>query len=80
MQKENAFLWRTSLYLAASASAEFFADIGLAPLEAVKVRIQTKPGEFLFFILFKIYTWQMWVNEFHSKSLLIIIVLKHFWD
>lgn len=32
------------MYLAASASAEFFADIGLAPLEAVKVRIQTKPG------------------------------------
>jgi solute carrier family 25 phosphate transporter 3 len=30
--------------LAASASAEFFADIGLAPLEAVKVRSQTKPG------------------------------------
>jgi solute carrier family 25 phosphate transporter 3 len=32
------------LYLAASASAEFFADIGLAPFEAVKVRIQTNPG------------------------------------
>ena len=42
--EENAYLWRTSVYLAASASAEFFADIGLAPLEAVKVRIQTKPG------------------------------------
>jgi solute carrier family 25 (mitochondrial phosphate transporter), member 3 len=42
--EENAYLWRTSLYLAASASAEFFADIGLAPFEAVKVRIQTKPG------------------------------------
>ena len=42
--EENAYLWRTSLYLASSASAEFFADIGLAPLEAVKVRIQTKPG------------------------------------
>jgi len=42
--EENAFLYRTSLYLAASASAEFFADIGLAPFEAVKVRIQTKPG------------------------------------
>jgi len=41
---ENAFLWRTSLYLAASASAEFFADIALAPMEAVKVRIQTQPG------------------------------------
>jgi solute carrier family 25 phosphate transporter 3 len=42
--EENAYLWRTSVYLAASASAEFFADIGLAPFEAVKVRIQTKPG------------------------------------
>merc|ERR1712038_502359 len=29
---------------AASASAEFFADIALAPMEAVKVRIQTSPG------------------------------------
>lgn len=44
MGEENAFLYRTSLYLAASASAEFFADIGLAPFEAVKVRMQTKPG------------------------------------
>ncbi len=56
MQKENAFLWRTSLYLAASASAEFFADIGLAPLEAVKVRIQTKPGEILFINSFEVQT------------------------
>lgn len=42
--EENAFLWRTSVYLAASASAEFFADILLAPMEAAKVRIQTQPG------------------------------------
>jgi len=38
MGEENAFLYRTSLYLAASASAEFFADIALAPMEAVKVK------------------------------------------
>ena len=44
MGEENCFLYRTSLYLAASASAEFFADIALAPMEAVKVRIQTSPG------------------------------------
>jgi solute carrier family 25 phosphate transporter 3 len=44
MGEENAYLYRTSLYLVASASAEFFADIGLAPFEAVKVRMQTKPG------------------------------------
>lgn len=42
--EENTYLWRTSLYLAASASAEFFADIALSPMEAVKVRIQTQPG------------------------------------
>lgn len=42
--EENTFLWRTSLYLAASASAEFFADILLCPMEAAKVKIQTTPG------------------------------------
>lgn len=42
--EENTYLYRTSLYLVASASAEFFADIALAPMEAVKVRIQTSPG------------------------------------
>lgn len=41
---EKTYLWRTSLYLAASASAEFFADIALSPMEASKVRIQTMPG------------------------------------
>ncbi|GIY79403.1 phosphate carrier protein, mitochondrial [Caerostris extrusa] len=42
--EELSYTWRTSLYLAASASAEFFADIALCPLEAAKVRIQTQPG------------------------------------
>lgn len=42
--EENSYLWRTSLYLAASASAEFFADILLSPMEACKVKIQTTPG------------------------------------
>merc|ERR1711881_539509 len=32
-----------TLYLAASASAEFFADIALSPMESCKVRIQTSP-------------------------------------
>merc|ERR1712039_140163 len=44
MSEEQAYLNRTSLYLAASASAEFFADMFLAPFEAMKVRIQTMPG------------------------------------
>ncbi|CAI4232005.1 unnamed protein product [Auanema sp. JU1783] len=41
---ENAYLYRTALYLTASASAEFFADILLAPMEATKVRVQTAVG------------------------------------
>merc|ERR1712189_36625 len=41
--EENAFVYRTALYLAASASAEFFADIALSPMECVKVRMQTSP-------------------------------------
>lgn len=38
---EAANKYKTSLYLAASASAEFFADIALCPMEAIKVRMQT---------------------------------------
>jgi len=38
---ENAYKYKTALYLAASASAEFIADIALCPFEAVKVRMQT---------------------------------------
>jgi solute carrier family 25 (mitochondrial phosphate transporter), member 3 len=39
--EQNAYKYKTSLYLGASASAEFFADIALCPFEAVKVRMQT---------------------------------------
>ncbi|KAH3902771.1 probable Mitochondrial phosphate carrier protein 2 [Saccharomycodes ludwigii] len=39
--EDLAFKYRTSLYLAASASAEFLADILLCPFEAVKVKQQT---------------------------------------
>ena len=42
--QEYSYLYRTSLYLAASASAEFFADIALCPMESVKVRVQTGVG------------------------------------
>lgn len=42
--EELSYTYRTGLYLAASASAEFFADIALCPFEAAKVRIQTQPG------------------------------------
>jgi solute carrier family 25 phosphate transporter 3 len=38
---ENAHKYRDLVWMAGSASAEFFADIGLAPFEAAKVRIQT---------------------------------------
>lgn len=42
--EESAYIYRTGLYLAASASAEFFADMALSPFEAAKVKIQTTPG------------------------------------
>lgn len=38
---EVAHNYRTTLYLAASASAEFLADIALCPFEAIKVKTQT---------------------------------------
>jgi len=41
--KEAAEKYRPLVWAAASASAEFFADIALCPFEAVKVRIQTNP-------------------------------------
>ena len=44
MGEENAYTYRLWLYLGASASAEFFADMFLSPFEAMKVRIQTMPG------------------------------------
>ncbi|KAK6619904.1 hypothetical protein RUM43_012033 [Polyplax serrata] len=42
--EENAYVYRTWLYLAASASAEFIADIALSPWESAKVKIQTTAG------------------------------------
>jgi len=42
--KEAAEKYRGLVWAAASASAEFFADIALCPFEAVKVRIQTQPS------------------------------------
>lgn len=39
--EENYHKYKTLIYLAGSASAEFIADIGLCPFEAVKVRMQT---------------------------------------
>jgi len=41
---EAAAKYQTVIFLAGSASAEFFADIGLCPFEAVKVKVQTVPG------------------------------------
>ncbi|KAK1783694.1 mitochondrial carrier domain-containing protein [Copromyces sp. CBS 386.78] len=37
---EIAHKYKTGLYLSASASAEFLADLALCPLEAIKVRMQ----------------------------------------
>ncbi|GAB1310850.1 Cu/Pi carrier [Madurella fahalii] len=44
---EAAYKYKTGVYLAASASAEFLADIALCPFEAVKVRMQgTIPAQY----------------------------------
>jgi len=42
--EEKAEQYQTFVFLAGSASAEFFADIMLCPFEAVKVKVQTVPG------------------------------------
>lgn len=41
---EYAAKYKTLIYLAGSASAEFIAGFALCPMEAVKVRVQTQPG------------------------------------
>jgi len=41
--EENAVKYRGLIYLAASASSEFFADIALCPWEMTKVKVQTSP-------------------------------------
>ncbi|KAK0409272.1 hypothetical protein QR680_004448 [Steinernema hermaphroditum] len=41
---ENAYTYRTLLYLASASSAEAVADVFLAPFIATKVRMQTTPG------------------------------------
>jgi len=41
--EENAYKYKGAIWLAGSASAEFFADIALCPMEMVKVKIQTSP-------------------------------------
>ncbi|CEM39465.1 unnamed protein product [Vitrella brassicaformis CCMP3155] len=42
--EENAAKYKGFLWLGASASAEFFADIALCPMEMVKVKVQTSPA------------------------------------
>jgi solute carrier family 25 phosphate transporter 3 len=40
---ETASNYRTGVYLASSAAAEFFADIALCPLEATRIRLVSEP-------------------------------------
>lgn len=41
--EENSVKYRRIIWLVGSASAEFFADIALCPMEMVKVKVQTSP-------------------------------------
>ena len=40
---DSAVRHRTAVYLASSATAEFFADIALCPLEATRIRLVSDP-------------------------------------
>jgi len=40
---ETASQYRTGVYLASAATAEFFADIALCPLEATRIRLVSEP-------------------------------------
>jgi len=42
--EELSTQYKPAIWLAGSASAEFFADIALCPLEMAKVKIQTSQG------------------------------------
>ena len=42
--EEASTKYKGAIWLAGSASAEFFADIALCPLEMTKVKIQTSPA------------------------------------
>lgn len=45
--EKNYYQYEGLIWLAGSASAEFFADIALCPMEMIKVKVQTSPkGEF----------------------------------
>jgi solute carrier family 25 (mitochondrial phosphate transporter), member 3 len=45
--EENYYKYEGMIWLAGSASAEFFADMALCPMEMIKVKVQTSPkGEF----------------------------------
>ena len=59
--EENATRYRDLVYLAASSSAEFFADIAYCPFEALKVRIQTVP-------ILPVEQWMDCPNSLHKKD------------
>lgn len=42
--QEASEKYKGAIWLAGSASAEFFADVALCPLEMTKVKIQTSPA------------------------------------
>jgi len=56
---DAAKAYKGAVWLAASASAEFFADIALCPMEMVKVKIQTSPAG----------TWPLGLGEATQKMI-----------
>jgi solute carrier family 25 phosphate transporter 3 len=55
MGEEGTYQNQVVLYLAASASAEFFADIALCPMEAVKVRFITRDTNYVTYIQYDLF-------------------------
>ena len=60
--EENAKAYKTLIFLAGSASAEFFADIGLCPFEAVKVSSLLKANTIYRLLV-------VYVNHVYSRML-----------
>ncbi|KXS21144.1 mitochondrial carrier protein [Gonapodya prolifera JEL478] len=60
--EENAKKYKAWIWAAGSASAEFFADIALCPLEMVKVKVQTSPAG-TWPVAFSAATSKMWAER-----------------
>ena len=64
--QENAVKYRALIWAGASASAEFFADLALCPMEMIKVKVQTSPAG-TFPTGFSAAAGQMWAQRAETR-------------